>query len=41
MIDQVENGGIQALANTDLYWQHQFRCFIENGDNVHRRRKDV
>ena len=40
IIDQVEIGNLEALAETELYWQHQLRCYIENGGNAHCRRKD-
>ena len=41
LIDQVERGNVEALAETELYWQHQLRCFIENGGGAQCRRKDV
>ena len=40
-IEQVEEKNMQFLAQRELYWQHQLRCFIENGGNAHCRRKDV
>ena len=41
LIDQVEQGNKEALADTELYWQHLLRCFIEIEGGAHCRRKDV
>ena len=35
IIDQVEQGDDEALADCEVYWQHQLRCFVENGANGH------
>ena len=39
IIDQVEFGNDQGLAET--YWQHQLRCYVENGGNAHCYRKEI
>ena len=40
MIDQVEHGNVEALAQAELYWQDQLRVFLENGGQAHCRRRD-
>ena len=40
IIDQVEQGYDEALADCEVYWQHQLRCFVKNGANGHRYRKE-
>ena len=40
VIDQVEQGNHQALSDLELYWQHQLRCFVENGANGHCYKKE-
>ena len=40
VIDQVEQGDHQALSDLELYWQHQLRCFVENGANGHCYKKE-
>ena len=40
IIDQVEQGDQEALADCEVYWQHQLRCFVENGGNGHCYRKE-
>ena len=35
IIEQVELGDKEALANLEVYWQNQLRCFVENGENGH------
>ena len=40
IIDQVENGDVEALAEAEVYWQNQLRCYIQNGGNAHCRRKE-
>ena len=40
IIDQVENGDVEALAEAAVYWQNQLRCYIQNGGNAHCRRKE-
>ena len=41
VIDQVECGNHQALADCELYWQNQLRCFVENRGNAHCYRKEM
>ena len=40
LIDQVEQGDTEALAQAEIYWQEQLRGFIENGGNAHCRRRE-
>ena len=40
IIDQVELGNKQALAEAEVYWQNQLRVYIQNGGNAHCRRKE-
>ena len=40
IIDQVEVGNVDALAQAELYWQDQLRVFLENGGKAHCRRRD-
>ena len=40
IIDQVETGNVRALAEAEVYWQNQLRCYIQNGGNAHCRRKE-
>jgi hypothetical protein len=40
IIDQVDLGDKEALANLEVYWQNQLRCFVENGGNGHVIRKE-
>ena len=41
IIDQVELGDDKALANCETYWQHQLRCYVENGGRAHCYRKEI
>ena len=41
IIDQVEYGDTEALAECEAYWQHQLRCYVENGGNAHCYRKEL
>ena len=41
IIDQVEIGDEQALANCKTYWQHQLRCYVENGGRSRCFRKEI
>ena len=41
IIDQVELGNHEALAECETYWQHQIRCYVENGGKAHCYRKEV
>ena len=40
IIDQVERGDKDALADLEVYWQNQLRCFIDNGGNGQCRKKE-
>ena len=40
IIEQVENGNVEALAEAEIYWQNQLRSYIQNGGNAHCRRKE-
>ena len=40
VIDQVEVGDAEALADCELYWAHQLRCFVENGGRAHCYKKE-
>jgi hypothetical protein len=40
IIDKVEEGNVEALALCEQYWQDLLREFVENGGNVHCRRKE-
>ena len=40
LIDQVEVGDVEALAQAEIYWQEQLRGYIENGGNAHCRRRE-
>ena len=40
IIDQVEIGDHVALAEAEVFWQHQLRAYIQNGGNAHCRRKE-
>jgi hypothetical protein len=41
IIEQVEIGNTDKLAEREVYWQHQLRCYVENGANGHCYRKEV
>jgi hypothetical protein len=41
VIDQVELGNDHELAECETYWQHQLRCYVENGGNAHCYRKEI
>ena len=41
IIDKVAEGDVEALAQTELYWQDQLRVFLENGGNEHCIRHDT
>ena len=40
LIDQVEIGDVEALAQAEIYWQEQLRGYIENGGNAQCRRRE-
>ena len=35
LIDQVEEGDSIALADKEVYWQNQLRCYVQNGGHAH------
>ena len=35
IIDQVEHSNKQELSEREVHWQHQLRCYVENGSNGH------
>ena len=41
IIEQVTIGDQAMLADREAYWQHQLRCYVENGGNGHCYRKEV
>ena len=34
IIDQVEQGDLDALAERETYWQNQLHCYVEHGSNA-------
>ena len=40
LIDQVEEGDTVALADKEVYWQNQLRCYVQNGGHAHCYRKE-
>ena len=40
IIDQVEEGDKKALADKEVYWQNQLRCYVQNGGHAHCYRKE-
>ena len=40
LIDQVEIGNLEALAQAEIYWQEQLRGYTENGGIAHCRRRE-
>ena len=40
IIDQVEEGDKLALADREVYWQNQLRCYVQNGGHAHCWRKE-
>ena len=40
LIDQVEKGDKIGLENSEVYWQNQLRCYVENGGGGHCYRKE-
>ena len=41
IIDQVPHGEKSKLAQKETFWQHQLRCYVENGGHAHCYRKDL
>ena len=40
LIERVEVGDHQGLAEQEIYWQNQLRCYVQNGGNAHCYRKE-
>ena len=40
IVDQVEIGDNESLAECELYWAHQLRAYVENGGNAHSNKKE-
>ena len=40
IIDKVEAGDKAALAEKEVYWQNQLRCYVQNGGHAHCYRKE-
>ena len=40
IIDQVEEGEHFALADKEVFWQNQLRCYVQNGGHAHCYRKE-
>ena len=40
IIEQVKEGDSKHLADRELFWQNQLRCYIENGGNGHCYKKE-
>ena len=40
IIEKVENGDHSELANREIYWQHQMRCYVQNGGGGHCYKKE-
>jgi hypothetical protein len=40
IIEQVSQGDHVQLANREVYWQNQIRCFVQNGGGGHCYRKE-
>ena len=40
IVDQVEVGDNEALAECELYWAHQLRAYVDNGGNAHSIKKE-
>ena len=41
IIEQVELGNPTKLAQGEVYWQNQLRCFVENGKKGHCYKKEM
>ena len=41
LIEQCKEGDKEYLARRETFWQHQLRCYIENGNNSHCYRKEI
>ena len=40
LIDKVDEGDRSALAEKEVYWQNQLRCYVQNGCHAHCYRKE-
>ena len=40
LIERVEEGDHQALAEREIFWQNQLRCYVQNGGHAHCYRKE-
>ena len=40
IIDQVDEGDSLALAEKEVFWQNQLRCYVQNGGHAHCYRKE-
>ena len=40
IMDQVGEGDSKALADKEVFWQNQLRCYVQNGGNAHCYRKE-
>ena len=40
IIEKVEDGDHSELAKREIYWQHQMRCYVQNGGGGHCYRKE-
>ena len=40
IIDQVDQGDHFALADREVFWQNQLRCYVQNGGHTHCYRKE-
>jgi hypothetical protein len=39
IIEKIEEGDHSRLAKREVYWQHQMRCYVQNGRGGHCYRK--
>ena len=40
IIEQVQEGDTKRLADRELYWQNQLRCYVDNEGNGHCYKKE-
>ena len=40
IIEKVKQGDHAKLANREVYWQNEIRCFVQNGGGAHCYRKE-
>ena len=41
IIEQVQKGDEDMLAEREAYWQHQLRAYVENGGKAHCFKKEI